>query len=296
MPRHIDISTRPNVSFNNILFATDFSPRSALALGYALAIARKHRSKIYVVHVLPEPPGLPASAREGLEAIGAQPRSDLTRNVDGLRETLATLPHEILCPSGDVWLELSKVVAAKEVGLIVAGTHGRSGVGKLLMGSVAEKIFRRAACPVLAVGPAVSGEAESIVDLHEILFATDLGAASMAALPYAIALAEESSARLYVLHVAEDPVKDADEKMLQERLRNLVPPGTKLASPPRVFVESGPPAERILAIAEELGMDLIVLGAKRSPVYFEATPHLPMATAYKVVSQAICPVLTVVGR
>ena len=162
------------------------------------------------------------------------------------------------------------------------------------MGSVAEKIFRRAACPVLAVGPAVSGEAESIVDLHEILFATDLGAASMAALPYAIALAEESSARLYVLHVARRSGKRRGRKRCcRKDFCNLVPPGTKLASPPRVFVESGPPAERILAIAEELGVDLIVLGAKRSPVYFEATPHLPMATAYKVVSQAICPVLSV---
>ena len=296
MPRPVDRSTRPNVSCNNILFATDFSPRSALALGYAVAIARKHRSKIYVVHVLPEPPGLPASAREGLEVIGAQPRSDLARDLEGLRETLATIPHEILCPRGDIWLELAKVVEATEIGLIVAGTHGRSGVGKLLIGSVAEKIFRRAACPVLTVGPAVSGEAESIVDLHEILFATDLGGASMAALPYAIALAEESSARLYVLHVVENLVKDADKQMLQERLRNLVPPGTKLASPPRVFVESGPPAERILAVAEELGVDLLVLGAKRSPVYFEATLHLPMATAYKIVSQAICPVLSVSGR
>ncbi len=271
-------SAKSTFSLKNILFATDFSRQSSLALTYALPITRKYGATIYAAHVVPEQIGLPISARGGLHAIWVQRGNDTQESVASLRAEL--YPARNIIAKGD---------------LIVTGTHGRSGVGKLLMGSVAEKIFRRASCPVLTVGPGISGEPDSVVDLHQILFATDLSAVSVAALPYAISLAEENNARLYILHVSESPMKAANENALRERLRNLVPQGAKLTSQPKVIVEYGPPAERVLAVAEELAMDLIVLGVKRTPVHFEASPHLPLATAYKVVSQAICPVLTVRG-
>jgi nucleotide-binding universal stress UspA family protein len=187
-------------------------------------------------------------------------------------------------------------VETNGIDLIVMGTHGRGGVGKLLMGSVAETVFRRASCPVLTVGPAVSAERESIVDLHAILFATDFSAASTAAMTYAVALALSNSARLYILHVAAGPAAEVDENALKDRLRNLVPEKALFTSQPKIIVEYGPPAERILSVAEELAIDLIVLGVKRAPVRFEPSAHLPPATAYKVVSQAISPVLTVRGE
>jgi nucleotide-binding universal stress UspA family protein len=279
-------------SLKNILFATDFSRQSRLALTFALPITRKYGATIYAAHIVPEQIGLPVSAREGLRAIGVRRGND-TQESEGLRAQLCTIPHEILSRKGDVWTELAKIVETSKIDLIVTGTHGRSGVGKLVMGSVAEKIFRRASCPVLTVGPGVCGAPD--VDLHQILFATDLSAVSVAALPYAISLAEENNARLYILHVAEKPVEAAGENALRDRLHTLVPQGAKLTSQPKVIVEYGPPAERVLAVAEELAMDLIVLGVKRTPVHFEASPRLPLATAYKVVSQAICPVLTVRG-
>jgi nucleotide-binding universal stress UspA family protein len=295
MPPHLALSVEPTVTPSNILFATDFSRQSAFVLEYVLAIARKWGSKVYAVHVMPEPVGLTTSTREGLRAVGVQPKSEIPVELEGLKKTLSTIPHEVLYPRGDIWFELSKIVEANKIDLIVAGTHGRGGVAKFLMGSVAEKIFRRASCPVLTVGPAVSGEPESVVDLHEVLFATDLSAVSMAALPYAISLAQENNARLYILHVMENPVTVGDENVLKERLRSFVPQEAKLTSPPKVIIEFGPPAQRILAVAEGLGVDLIVLGARRTPMYFEASGHLSLATAYSVVSQAICPVLTVGG-
>jgi nucleotide-binding universal stress UspA family protein len=85
------------------------------------------------------------------------------------------------------------------------------------------------------------------------------------------------------------------EDALKDRLRALVPEEAQLACRPKALIEYGAPAERILSVAEEMGMDLIVLGVKRTPLYFEVSRHLPLATAYKVVSHAICPVLTVRG-
>ena len=211
---------------------------------------------------------------------------------EGTLRRIATL--EIVTRTGDVWAELSEVIRAEDIDLVVIGTHGRTGVGKLLMGSVAEKIFRHAPCPVLTVGPQVSGEPDSIADLHEILFPTDFSAESLAALPYAVSLAQSGGARLYLLHVA-GTAQPPREAPLRTRLRNLVPPETALFCEPKFFLEFGPPAERILALTEELGTDLVVLGVKRTPLFFEPSTHLPLATAYKIVSQAICPVLTVRG-
>src|SRR6202165_2369410 len=211
MPHVTGRSAEFTISLRNILFATDFSRQSALALTYALPITHKYGSKVYATHVMPEQIGLPASAREGLQAIGVQRASDTHDALASLRIQLSSIPHEILSRKGDIWTELSKIVETNKIDLIVAGTHGRSGVGKLLMGSVAEKIFRRASCPVFTVGPAVSGEPDSIVDLHEILFATTRIAASVAPLPYACALAQENNARLYILHVADKPLEAVDE-------------------------------------------------------------------------------------
>jgi nucleotide-binding universal stress UspA family protein len=276
-----------------ILFATDFSRQSNLALRYALPIARKYKSKVFAVHITPAIVGLPESAREGLRALGYKAKVEFPDELNKLEEDLSGIPHEIRSKKGDVWSELSAIVEKEQIDLVVAGTHGRSGVGKLLLGSVAEKIFRRAPCPVLTVGPAVSGETDSIVDLHEILFATDLSDASMAAVPHAVSLAQENHSRLYILHTLDSPATPEEENALKDRLRNIVPRDANLISQPKVFVEYGQPAERILAVAEELAIDLIVLAVRRTPVIFEAAAHLPVATAYKVITQAICPVLTV---
>jgi nucleotide-binding universal stress UspA family protein len=282
------------VSIKQILFATDFSRPSARALPYAVALAEKYRAKVHAVHIAPEPIGLPAAARKGLQSLGVKHQRDDRDALARLQADLQRVPHEILSREGDVWTELSKITRADGIDLIVIGTHGRTGASKLLMGSVAETIFRHAPCPVLTVGPQASGEPDSIADLHEVLFPTDFSAESLAALPYAISLAQQDDARLYLLYVAGR--SQCGETLLESQLRNLVPPDARLFCEPKVFVETGPPAERILALAEELGTDLIVLGVKGTPWVFEPSTHLPQATAYKVVSQATCPVLTVRGR
>ena len=80
-----------------------------------------------------------------------------------------------------------------------------------------------------------------------------------------------------------------------DRLRDLVPPEKNLWCAPKAFVESGNPADVILAQTEEMEVDLIVLGTKTRPTILPDRP-LPMATAYKIASQALCPVLTVHAR
>jgi nucleotide-binding universal stress UspA family protein len=287
-------ATSKRVSFDNILFATDFSRHSNVALPFVLSIAHKYNSRVIAVHVIPPPP-LGNFPTIGVQAITAQAVREASEYKKELETRLGGIPHEILLRKGDVWDELSGIAKEKGVDLIVLGTHGRAGVSKLLIGSVAERIFRQATCPVLTVGPNVSGEPGSVADIHTILCPIDFTAESLAVFPYAVSLAQENQARLYLLHVVAAPVLDSEEASLRTRLRALVPPEAKLWCEPKPFVETGDAGEKILEQAEELGVDLIVLGIRPVSRFAGTVTHLGTATAYKVVSHALCPVLSIRG-
>jgi len=283
------------ISIENVLFATDFSKYSNDALPYALSIARKYGAKLIALHVIESTTLGNAIPTVEVQAIAAQALREATEEMKGLESRLKDVPHETMIRRGDISEEIASIIDSRQIDLIVVGTHGRTGVSRLVVGSVAEKIFRQATCPVLTVGPDVSGEPGSIADVHTILFPTDFNPESLAALPQALSLAQEHQARLYLLYVAPFPVSDADETALRHRLRLLVPPEANLWCEPKVFVECGEASQKALELADEIGVDLIVLGTKHVSRFAGAKTHLGMATAYKIVSHATCPVVTVRG-
>jgi nucleotide-binding universal stress UspA family protein len=136
--------------------------------------------------------------------------------------------------------------------------------------------------------------------ISEILYASDLSPESMVAAPYAISLAQEYQAHLTLLHVITpqrtgDLVAPHELLASSERLlRNMVPAEAELWCQPEYLVEDGDPSTKILETAQRKGVDLIVLGV-RGTANLGAATNLIGATAHKVVSQAICPVLTVRG-
>jgi nucleotide-binding universal stress UspA family protein len=281
----------PQISLKHILYATDFSRYSDAALPFALSLARKYRSRIFAAHIISISPFPSAPQTQAVRAIAAQAVREARETMEGIQKRCKEVPHEALIGNGQIWVELEKIVKDKEIDLVVCGTHGRTGVNKLLLGSVAEDIYRHASCPVLTVGPNVAGEPESVGDIHTILYPTDFTLESMAAAPYAVSLARENQARLYLLHVTQVPISTAVGEELQSRLRGLVPGVAGLSCAPKTFVEVGDPAQRITELAEELMVDLIVMGPRR-PAVFPVASHLPVTTAQYVVSRAICPVLT----
>ena len=147
--------------------------------------------------------------------------------------------HNELIEQGEVPEVLSRLVREHDIDLIVIGTGGRKGLEKLLLGSVAEEVFRNAGCPVLTMGPhATHWKIDG--NLRHILYATDFGPESLHGLPYAISLAEENRARLTLLHVAPEPgvalpepepgampVLDPSEVVAstEKQLRALIPEG-----------------------------------------------------------------------
>lgn len=275
------------VSIKNVLFATDLSHASAPALPYVLEIAGVYGAKIHIIHV-----------RTG------ELSAEQEREQDRLKEIVKGVPHEFTMVSGgptalkergDAATAILGAAGTKNIDLIVVGTHGRTGLGRVLVGSVAETIFREAPCPVLTVGPRLMGDPKWSLKIREVLFATDLAASSEAALPYAVSLAQENRARLIILSVlarsgaAAELERQASATM--QTLAGLVPPEAGLWREPYCIAEPGDPAEKILDVAGSYKADLIVLGVR--PHAVGVATHLSRPTAHRVIAGASCPVLTV---
>lgn len=298
------VSVPTRIALHNIIFATDFLPCAETALPYAVGLARRYGATLFLVNVLPHVPFVeaPTPDPEKMRA-NAQAKFGALVKTDAFKE----IKHKELVMTGEVPELLDEVVRRNRGDLIVIGTCGRKGVGKLLLGSVAEAIFRTAECPVLTVGPHVARLEPGA--LQHILFATDFGAESVHALPWAISLAEEHGARFTLMHVEREPGTPLTEpepgtlpvepparimERSTRRLRDLVP-ATQLPRAPEYLVKFGDPADAIVKAAKEREADLLVLGVKR-PASLTVAAHMGMHIAYKIACEAPCPVLTVSAR
>ncbi len=287
------------VTLKNILYLTDFSEPSEAALPFAIAVAREYGAKVFALHVfMPQPymPPIPELTLPATEAQEEAAKAEMQR----VESQLAGLPHETIVERGvAVWATLEQAVKNYQIDLLVLGTHGRTGAQKLLLGSVAEEIFRRSSVPVLTIGPQVRNGVHSGGRFHGVLFATDFTRESLAAAPYAISLAEENDARLFVLHVMPHPGgkmhPEGTAADAMHKLHELLPKDAEMWCRPEALVRYGNPAEQILKAAAERGGDLVVLGVRDAAGYLGAATHLERTTAHNVVAHAPCAVLTVRG-
>ena len=299
-----------SVTFENIVVATDFSSASDRVIEYAKTIAGDNHAQLFVLHAAPPSPHLPIP----LDPLPGSLDRELTEAKDHMAkfatsETFHDVQHQEIVERGAVWDLIEDVLKQKRADLLILGTHGRSGLKKLVLGSVAEEIFRRVACPVLTIGPM----ATPVKQIRRVLFATDFGHSSMHALPYAIDFANRNEGELILLHLIPPiPVEyvgpawypstdfvnceEMEKQAIMPKLRGLLPSTDGLKCTVNYMVAVHYPAEGIVNIAKEHNVDLIVMGVResgRNAAYVAA--HMPWAVAYEVVCNAECPVLTVRG-
>lgn len=290
----IEATTR--IALDNVLFATDFSPVSEAALPYAESVARRYGSKLIVAHVI-SPLETRMVPPEGWGACQQALEESANVAIGELEQRLRRFPHECTIRHGLVWDAISELIEEKAADLLVVGTHGRSGLDRVLMGSVAEEVFRQASCPVMTIGPRVPLQAPEEAEFKHIVLATDFNPRSRA-LPYALSLAQEFQALLTIVHMVAPSAQEPEEleRIVETRtqeLRALVEPEAELWCTPEYLVKFGSPGAGILEIAAEKQADLIVLGARSAEGHIGAATHAVAATAHTVVSRARCPVLTV---
>ena len=306
---------KQKVSFKHVLMATDFSETSRRTLGYAVVLARVYNSELLLVHVLTPKAGRPVPRPPVLRQFDAE-MITAGRQLKNLAADvhLEGSPPRRIVEEGLMWEAIDSVIDRENVDLLVLGDHGRGGLKKLILGSIAEELLRLAECPTLTVGPQVPTPAAEMTGFRTILYVTNFGPASNAALPYAISLAENCRARLVLLHTMEplsvldigpaaygpgdyaakelvDWRTRAQEESLR-RLKGLIASDTKLASPPQYVVERAFQPDGILRTAAMHSAELIVMGLpkSRSP---RLASHMPGNLVHEVICQAKCPVLTV---
>ncbi len=298
----VPVSPFPQLELKHILVTTDFSECSRMAMKQAIAVARLHGADLTILHLMPPEPIIYSA----LEADTYSSEADQERVLPLIEkleeeEGIASVSHQFLVERGPLEEVLERVVRDRKISMLMLGTHGRTGLRKVFLGSIAEEIFRIASCPVMTIGPEIPSTLLSHGKFRSVLFATDFSAGSQHALPYAIGFAQESQARLIMLHVLEEQsvtamyMHDELKNTARQRMLDMVPSPALLASTDFELI-IGYPVESILRVAQQHDADLIVLGVhKSSGMGARASAHLPWTIAHSVVCHAKCPVLTVRG-
>jgi nucleotide-binding universal stress UspA family protein len=272
------------VDIRHVLCAVDFSECSRRALNHAIVVAKWYGARLSVLHVHPvSRPPLAASAAVLSPADHAELLAQLRALVpDRVR---GVVPVEFLVLEGHAAEEI--LAAAEDADLVVLGTHGRSGLEHMVLGSVAENVVRKAACPVMTIPRAAPDATDAVPDLfHHIVAGVDGSDASLDALAFAVSLAEEADAHLTLVRVVEI-ARDADD---WGRLHSLIPDDVGRYCHVHERVQTGRSADEILRVAAEQQAGLIVVGAPGHNLVERLSFG---STTPRLLRQATCPVLTV---
>jgi nucleotide-binding universal stress UspA family protein len=283
------------ISIHNVLIATDLSRQSQDILRCGMELRSAYGAHATILYVLPRDEYILA----GFEAF-ATARDAARRDLAEMEESLGKQyscergkDYQVLLAEGDVAGSIFECAREKHIDLIVLGTHGRSGLSKAFVGSVAERVFRHADIPVLTIGPCAHSSLLS--GPKRVLAPVDFTVATQHSAKYACALAREHQAELVLLHVVENVPKGAmaDLEVLKHTVEQSLTELVGCEEKPqhmRVVTEVGKVVPTVLKVAAELDADLIVLGVHMYPKLLD---QVRSQTAYELVRQAPCPVLTV---
>ena len=298
------------IEIDRILCPVDFSEFSGPALERAVRLGNWFGARVVVLLVIPFviPAGVGLSYCPAPLEVSRTQREQVAQ---GIADLVAPLlgegaPIETKVLQGDPWRVIQEEAEALPADLLVMGTHGRSGFERLLLGSVTEKVLRRAPCPVLTVGQ-VSAHPRAGPLFRRILCAADLTQASGHTLDVALSLATENDARITLLHVVESLPGNAGAGLYptvpgigslrrdlidqaRAELRKGVPDAARSFCDVSERVESGAAWSEILRVADEVDADLIVMGAHTRGA---VTRMFFGSTSSHVVRRATCPVLVI---
>jgi nucleotide-binding universal stress UspA family protein len=299
------------VKIERVLCPTDFSDFSRSALERAVSLARWFEARLTVLHVNPRV-AAPTAIHAGVYAMVPPDFLEVQRRAAQreLDRLVGSLLGEGVAVEGKlVEGNPARAIQAEAAGLgadlVVMGTHGRSGVEHLVLGSVAERVLRTAPCPVLTIraGAPAAGTGPLF---RRILCGVDLTAASQRTIEMAVSLAEEALGRVTLLHVIEGMLGESGPELyrpiperaaLRQALAAEAKRKLRLAarqdhglSALDERVETGSAWRQIVRVADESYADLVVVGAHAGGavgrMFFGST-------ANQVVRHAGCPVLTV---
>lgn len=284
-------------SFKNVLLATDFSAASHAAFQTALGVCTELGASLLILHVfdyadavtletggqLVELDSIYESARSSLAGL-----SKLARR-GGV--TCATLMG-----SGIPSERILKTITSKKIDLAVLGTNALHGFERLVFGSTAEAVLRKALCPVLTVGPQASGAARAGQLDGPVVFATDFHLKTTYAIRDAAFFCKATGSLLHCLHVLPRMLESDDRshivpQIMTEALQQVaIESGTTIDPPVCAITYGSEISNAVVDYAKQQKARLIVLGVRQASML---ASHIPGHIAYRIITEAPCPVLTV---
>jgi nucleotide-binding universal stress UspA family protein len=298
------VEEKEMIQLKRILFPTDSSRCADQAFTHAVHLARKYQAEIHMLHaiVLANPTDYFRNIEEIYSQLKEIARAKMSSTIEAHKAGDLKI-EQIQLPAVSAGSMSLSYAAEYDIDLIVMGTHGRRGLGHLLLGSIAEEVVRSAPCPVMTVRERKEGVAAEKIE--RILVPVDFSEHSRKSLTYAKELALSYGARLQLLHIIEEPIyppfylvykisplgpkADIEGKSKEELERFLKEaPGPDVEAD--MAVTDGRAANSIVKFAEKNASDLIVI-ATHGLTGFE---HMLLGSvAEKVVRFAPCPVFTI---
>jgi len=295
------------VNLRSILCPVDFSDASRQALRWAIAIAGEWNSHLTVLTAVDPLLAEAARARFALDLVKADVEPALRQFVGAATDVRADDANpELVVQIGKAASVVLNAADRLHPDLIVIGTHGLSGLKKLVLGSTAEGVLRKATVPVLAVplgdrSALMADAGMPRLAIKVVLATSDFTRAASCALRCAAAVAQRLNARLLLAHVVSPLsvqaefgryVEGVDEQAVTRARAMLEAQACDVVGPERAeaVVELGGPADRIASIAGDQGAGLIVMGLASEE---GALAVRPGAVAYRVLCQSHVPVLVV---
>ena len=287
---------RVSVSVKNILLASDFSSASDTAASYARGLALNFRSRVEIAHVFD--PSVVTGYMEAILGLPVKERQHISNeSLERLERefTAAGVEAQTSLPEGHrPHVALLNLAREHDTDLIVAGTHSKRGLERLMVGSTAEELIRNSPCPVLTVGPHAKHPEAGPLVFRTIVYATDFSAEAAKAAVFALSFAQDSGARIYFCYVAGAEATPEQRKALdapfKAALAKMIPESTYEWCSPETVVEHGDAAEGILKLADRVHADLIVLGARNASFWLT---HIEHGLTPDLLAEATCPVMTV---
>jgi nucleotide-binding universal stress UspA family protein/enoyl-CoA hydratase/carnithine racemase len=294
------------VKVKSIMCATDFSDFSNLALNYGVAMAREFDAKLYVCHVVDVSPT--ALYGEAVADLSRQHQRLIQSATEKLGQMAAdyAIDCEPMVVSGHAADEICRLAEEKAVELVVCSTHGRAGLKRLILGSVAERLMRILPCPLLIIRAlkqdlSLNGE----LSLKRILVGCDFSPDSNLAFMHGLSLAQEFQSELHLVNVMESagnqetaeggelpesPHYQDTYASLNQKLQDMVSDESCNWCTLKTAVLTGRSYEGLVDYANKYDIDIIVLGARGRGLVAKLFVG---STTDRVIRQAPCPVLAV---
>lgn len=308
-----------------ILCAIDFSEGSRGILSYGSLLAEEFGSKLTLCHIVPANLNVSAHLTTYFDYSGIEQElmEKAQHRLGKMAETL-DVACDVLVASGHPAMQIESIAHEQKMDMVIAATHGRSGMKRFLIGSVTERLLKVLNCPLLVLhgrDDSIPEKSMPAAQIKKILVGCDFSRDSDLAMKYAVSFAQEFQTQLHLAHVIR-PEERADvlfqveagaqetssgtwdrlvypgvefdpsseNARLKEMLAALVPPGSSDWCLPVTVLLDGQPYKELVSYAVGEQIDLIVLGVRGHNLLEE---FLVGSTTDRVIRQARCPVLAV---